>query len=121
VIRIEGENPIEVIKRARHHARGVAPLAYELVVNLFFSELAADRSTHRFRSIRGGPNSWCLSLDRGPEYHFRGIETRGKGYDHIKVYRRYQRCGLVATLRDEQDVRKFVRSLSSRPGPLQRA
>lgn len=113
MIRVDGENPIEVIKRARHHARGVAPLAYELVVNLFFSELNADRATHVFRSIRGGPNSWCLSLHHGPDYHFRGVETRGKGYDHIKVYRLYQRTGLVATLRNERDVREFVRSLCS--------
>jgi hypothetical protein len=85
----------------RHHAKEAAPQVEELFMYLN----AAGFTPH---TSRGGPNSWSITTEDGREYHFRGS---GHGDPTIRVYDRYQKGTLIATLKTPAQCRRFVKSI----------
>jgi hypothetical protein len=65
----------------------------------------------------GGANSFAL-LGRGDprEFHFRA--DQGEDYAVIHIKNKFKEGQEVATLRDEDDVRRFFEGLSVAPGGL---
>lgn len=115
MIHIDAENPLAVLKRTQHHARGLIPLVEALTTQLFFSELHTDEQRHHYLcQSRNGANSFGLWLDNyeGAQYHFRGGAT-ANGYDHIKVYSRYMHGSNppIFTLNNRTDCIMFVRAI----------
>lgn len=114
MIRVEGENPVTVLKRAAHHAYRVLPLIEALSLALMYeSRIAKDGREHVLRQSRAGANSFGLHLADGRELHFRG-NTISDHYDSIAVYDRwtYARDGVapLAILSTPEECRQFAAS-----------
>lgn len=116
MIRTEGPNPDTLLNRLDHHAEAAAPLVDACLRNLVLRcPLAFDPQEHRISQRKGGANSFALLLGGGDhrEFHFRADQSEDDAVIHIKD--KFKEGQEVATLRDEDDVRRFFERLSVAP------
>jgi hypothetical protein len=118
-------DPLTILARGYHHARGVVPVVeHSLYALLMQSSLARDNHVHKLFQSKRGAGSWALYLADGREYHFRaGFSKNGGGYDCLDVYDRYKSSRYytrkqVAKLTSKSEARRFFRHLRNRQTTL---
>lgn len=110
MIRVEGVDPVAVIKRARDHTEGTVPLILEAAVSLLLNcPLAQDEHVHLLRQSRPGAESLGLHLSDGRQYHFR--PSGGHEASSILVKDSYNHGAMVAELDSPEAVWSFFAGL----------
>ena len=106
MIKVEGVDPVQLIRRTRHHGVPLIPLVESIVLQLTF-KLGQDDLIHRIKQIRTGAQSFALYHADGRQFHFRGNAPLGV----IEVGDSYQNPNIVASLTDHKSIRSWVATL----------
>jgi hypothetical protein len=115
MIRVEGPDPVAVIKRARDHTEGTVPLILEAAVSLLLGcPLAQDEHVHLLKQSGKGAESLGLYLEDGRQFHFRP-GNGGHDATSIDVYDRFRNRKLIAELDGPKAIRKFFAGLEAPP------
>jgi hypothetical protein len=106
VIKVEGVDPVQLIRRTRHHGLPLIPLVESIVLQITF-KLGQDDLVHRIKQHRTGAQSFALHHADGRQFHFRGNAPLGL----IEVGDRYRQPNIVASLTDHKSIRNWVATL----------
>ena len=106
MIRVQGTDPTQLLRRMHHHGAPLIPLAEELIAQMVF-KLGADDKVHTISQRRNGANSFALFHADGREFHFRGnVATLT-----IDVLDRARLGNSLAVLTDHRSVHQWVATL----------
>jgi hypothetical protein len=113
MIKTEGPDPTMVVRRAHHHAKGIAPLVDAAYSALVTCPLAMDDHVHVLKQSSNGAESTGLRLADGRQYHFRPIWNGHHNAVGVVVYGRYRygRREPLAEWRTVEEVRAFFAGL----------
>jgi len=112
MIRVEGPDPVAVIKGARDHTEGTVSLILEAAISLLLNcPLARDEHVHLLKQSRPGAESLGLYLEDGRQYHFR--PNGGHEATSILVKDRYMNGELVAELGSPEEISGFFAALKA--------
>lgn len=113
MIRVEGPEPVAVIKRARDHTEETVPLILEAAVSLLLGcPLAQDERVHLLRQSKPGAESLGLYVDGGAQYHFRP-GPGGHAAASIQVKTAFKNGEALVELDSREAVREFFAGLEA--------